>query len=440
MIEAINNDAFLLFNFGGLNPWEFTGCRDEVLASKTTAYLGACLMFSPIYDVKGPDAVKFLSSICVNDFSNMTDNAIRHAVICNDKGQIMTDGVLFKVAEDTFRTYWLNPVIAYLVSKSTMNVEGVEMSGREYFYQIAGPRSLEILEAACETDLHDIEFARHRLTKIGGKDMRVVRLGMAGNLAYEVHGDIADADSVYRRIWEVGQTFGAKKLAMVAYFLNHTEAGFPNINMHYPLPWYEDAGMAAFLAAMPPFVGYANNNRLLLGSVGDELEPRFVTPYDLGWGSLVKFNHEFTGRAALETIAANPPRTLATLEWNAEDVAEVFASQFKGAAVTPYERIDTPFDYNLNSVRPQYHADKVMVGEQQIGICSGRNISYYYNAMISLAFIDKKYAVEGTDVTVIWGTPGNPQKEIRAKVTRTPYNNLVRNEDTDVEAIPRFKG
>lgn len=57
--------------------------------------------------------------------------------------------------------------------------------------------------------------------------------------------------------------------------------------------------------------------------------------------------------------------------------------------------------------------------------------------MISLAFIEKEYAVEGNEVVLLWGTPGNPQKEIRAKIAQFPYyNEEYRNEIFDTEKIP----
>jgi glycine cleavage system aminomethyltransferase T len=86
-----------------------------------------------------------------------------------------------------------------------------------------------------------------------------------------------------------------------------------------------------------------------------------------------------------------------------------------------------------------YRADKVMADGKWVGISSGRIYSYYYNTMISLAFIDPKYAVEGKELTLIWGTPGTPQKEIRVKVARYPYNDLIRNENKDVSTIPHYK-
>jgi vanillate/3-O-methylgallate O-demethylase len=41
--------------------------------------------------------------------------------------------------------------------------------------------------------------------------------------------------------------------------------------------------------------------------------------------------------------------------------------------------------------------------------------------MLSLCTIDVNQSQIGNEVTVIWGNPGGPQKEIRAKVAPAPY-------------------
>jgi glycine cleavage system aminomethyltransferase T len=445
--SPVYEGATLLFPYGPiLAPYEYTGWHDEIQASKTNAWIGVTLTItSPIYDVKGPDVIKFFNSICVNDFSGLADKGIRHAIICNEKGQILTDSVVHKVAEDHIRSYWLNPPIDYLLKKSNMNVEGIDMAGKLFFIQIEGEKSLEITETACESDLHDIKFGTHRMAKIAGKDVRILRLGMCGNLAYEVHGDIQDFDTVYAKIWEAGKQFGAKKLGFHTYSLfNHTEAGFPNIHLHYPLPWYETPGLAEYLADKPG-LGFFNLNRRLRGSVGNDLESRFVTPYDNDWGSRVKFNHEFTGRAALEKIAKNPPRKIVTLEWNADDVGAVYATQFRGKA-DACERIDNPSDLSLQENMTGgpgegciYRADKVLADGKPVGISVGRIVSPYYYTMISLAYLSPEYTAEGKELILVWGTPGTPQKDIRVKVARYPYldPSFVRNEKRDVSDIPR---
>lgn len=55
--------------------------------------------------------------------------------------------------------------------------------------------------------------------------------------------------------------------------------------------------------------------------------------------------------------------------------------------------------------------------------------------MLSLCSIDTEYCELGTEVTVLWGNPGERQKEIKATVSRFPYLNENRNERLDVSTI-----
>ena len=439
--EAIAEGAFTLLAGMGMLPLEFSGYGPEVLASKETAYIGTALhKMSPVYDVSGPDAIEFLRSVCVNSFRNFEVGQIRHAVLCNDKGQILTDGVVARIDDDTYRTYWLAPVLEYRLINSTFDVTGTDQSANEFFFQFAGPRSLEVLEAAAQEDLHDIKFGRHRMATIAGVPVRILRLGMAGGLAYEMHGAMADTETVYRAIWEAGQQFGLVKQGQMAYLMQHTEAGFPNINLHYPLPWYEEPDMAAYFDTQP-FQNFYNKYRHFFGSVGPDAEPRFVTPFQVGWGKMVDFSHDFIGKEALQREAEADKWATVTLVWNEEDIADVVASKFRGRDVEPYDPIDDrPYDIYFNlggQIGFAYHADWVLADGERIGTSTGRINSVYYRRMISMGFIDKKHAAEGTELTVLWGRPGTPQKEIRVTVGRYPYFDLENNNAIDVESVPR---
>ena len=56
-----------------------------------------------------------------------------------------------------------------------------------------------------------------------------------------------------------------------------------------------------------------------------------------------------------------------------------------------------------------------------MGVSTGRTVSPTLRAMISLCVIDRAHAAPGTEVTVVWGRPGTPQREIRATVTALPF-------------------
>ncbi|HWI22670.1 MAG TPA: hypothetical protein VNT22_08660, partial [Baekduia sp.] len=62
--------------------------------------------------------------------------------------------------------------------------------------------------------------------------------------------------------------------------------------------------------------------------MGPNLADRFITPFDVNWFHAVRFDHDFIGRDALEPLAGSPPRTLVTLEWNPDDVLDVYRSMF----------------------------------------------------------------------------------------------------------------
>ncbi len=172
------------------------------------------------------------------------------------------------------------------------------------------------------------------------------------------------------------------------------------------------------------------------GSAADNIENAFVTPYDVNWDYLISYDHEFIGKSALEELAKNPPRRCVTLEWNADDVGKVFATQFAGKA----EEVVADLSSIGDGGEVGFVMSKVMLNGKQIGVSAGRTHDFYHNRMLSLAFIAREDAIEGKELTVIWGDNGGTQMPIRAIVAAFPYyNGEYRNETFDVEKIPHPK-
>ena len=434
--SAINEGSLGLLRMGdSFFPLEFTGTEDEYMATRTTASLGVFLTMSPVLDITGPDAVKFLNSVCVNrDFAKMKLGGSRHGLICNEKGQMLATGVILRKTEDCFRTYWMAPAIHYYLITSGMDVKG-EYIEDEYFYQIDGPKSLEILEKATGEDLHDLKFAQNKTVKIDGTDMVVYRLGMSGALAYELHGAAKDAETAYKRLREVLFEYGGKLQGVRNYsIVLHTPGGYPNQLMTFDYPFETSGeGLAEFTRNNPFRLEF-------VGSASDDRENMYANPYDVGWGNLVNFDHEFLGKKALYELSKNPPRQPVTLVWNADDVGKVFASQFSGSDAERYEQLEYPTNFSSATVFMKLRTDYVLVDGKKVGISTGRTYAYYEHRMISLALLDNEYAIEGKEVSVLWGTPGKPQTEIRAQIAKVPYyDGEFRNETFDVNNIPRLK-
>ena len=102
-----------------------------------------------------------------------------------------------------------------------------------------------------------------------------------------------------------------------------------------------------------------------------------------------------------------------------------------------YAPMDGPEDFDPTG-KYEYRADKVLAGGKLVGTSTGRIHSWHYRKMISMGLVEPEFAVEGTEVVVVWGNPDQRQKEIRAKVARWSHMNDERNENVDVmKDVPR---
>ena len=140
------------------------------------------------------------------------------------------------------------------------------------------------------------------------------------------------------------------------------------------------------------------------------------------------------GRAALEKEMQNPTRKLVTLEFNQEDIIDVYASQFTDH---PYKFMDMP------CAEPQQcggHQDVVLKDGVEIGWSSVPTYSSHYHVMISHCTMDIHGAEIGDEVIVKWGDFGGVQKDLRAIVRPSSYvrykNDVQDNRNYDLSTVP----
>jgi glycine cleavage system aminomethyltransferase T len=431
--------------FGGVaQAWEYTGWRDENLSWKQTAYVNGHLNPSPTTKVSGPDAQAFIQSVIVNSIQKLGVGASRHAVMTDDSGRVAAHGMLVRTAEQEYLTYWLSPYLDLRIMQNaqsgTYDITTENLTGQVFLFQIGGPKSLEILEDAAGESLHDVAFLRTRLTEIAGEEVRILRIGMAGTLAYEIHGSIAVAQKVYQAIHDAGKPLGIRRLGVNAYMSEHTESGFAQAYAHMPMPWGDEEPATRAFMLMIGFDAVAGTR--YVGSAGQDLTRRYRSPYDLGWGHLVNFNHEFPGKAALEKEAAAEATTMKTLVWNSDDIAKLLNDSLfadDSDVITPMTFPHDNFSYTVGvpGKAQTLRADKVLVDGEDIGTSSGRTYTEWSHEVLSLATLKTEFAQEGTEVVVLWGDEGTHQYPIRATVARYPYLiDPVRNEHFDVSTIP----
>jgi syringate O-demethylase len=248
---------------------------------------------------------------------------------------------------------------------------------------------------------------------------------MVGQPGFELFGPAADGEAVKDAIVAAGQEFGLRLSGARAYSSNTLESGW----IPSPLPAiYTSPKMKAYREWLPA-TSYEGIGSLGGSFYSENIEDYYLTPYDLGYGPTVKFDHDFVGREALETISKNPRRTKVTLALNQDDVLKAMSTIFQKDKRAKF------FEFP-SAVYSTWPYDKVMKNGKTIGLSTWVGYSSNEGRMLTLAMLENEQAQPGNEVTFVWGEqPGSGsrptveshvQVEIRATVSPVPYVDVAR--------------
>ena len=420
-------------------PSEFSNWRDEQRAWKETAVL-----FNQSYHmadmwIKGPDAIKLLSATGINSFENYSVNKAKQFVGCSYDGYVIGDAILFYLDKDELLLVGRPSIhnwVQYHAEKDGFKVSlsrdersiarDTPIVRRLYRYQVQGPNANLVLNKLNGGPIPDIKFFNMGEITIAGRKVRALRHGMSGAPGLELWGPHEEREEIRAAIAEAGKEFGLRQVGARAYATNTLESGW----IPSPMPGvYSGEKMKAYRQWLSGN-GYEATASLAGSFYSDNIEDYYLTPWDVGYGFMVKFDHDFTGREALEKIAKNPKRKKVTLAWNADDCTKIIGSMFQKGG-DPYKCIDLPL---TNYASLPY--DKVSRNGKMIGLSTFSGYSFNERAMLSLGIIDVEHAEVGTQVTFVWGEEGggsskptverHKQIEVRATVGPVPYGQQAR--------------
>jgi len=384
---------------------EFTNWVEEASAHVVSAYLGD---WSPLAKVvvSGPDALAFLSRLGMNDLSAFEIGQIKHHVQLDEHGWVASEGILLRRGEQEFQyTAGSAEWLLWQLRSGEWDATALDISPDRFIFGVQGPQSIHVLEQVLGESIRDIRFNRSRAAELGGIPVELLRTGISGELGYEIHGPSDRAAEVWRTVRDAGAGFGLKELGLRAQSVQHIESGIATNGLDF---------MPASI--LSPGAPWQFKNGGIEGSfVASAFTDYFRRPAELGWDVRGDFGHDFIGRAALlaERDAGGSRRVFAGLVWNSEDVAGVLTAALDADGEIP-EPMELP---RLQG--PTF--DTVLVDGEPVGVSSGRALSPTLRTTISLVTIDRAHAAAGTEVRVLWGRPGSPQREIRAVVAAPPF-------------------
>ena len=218
-------------------------------------------------EIVGPDAPAFLDYVFTRPVSTMTVGRGRYGLMCHHGGGIACDGVVFRLEKDWF---WYvhadRDVFTWLHAlKSGYDVD-IRKPGA-WAIQIQGPKSLEILNACVDGGaLEGFKYYHAKQVMMGGQKVLISRTGWTAEIGFEVYNmdHSVDGMALWSHLMLAGAPLGMEALSTYAMNARRIEAGI--LNYGTDMGWD-------------------------------------TTPFDLGLGMFVDFEHDFIGRSSLQTAA-----------------------------------------------------------------------------------------------------------------------------------------
>jgi vanillate/3-O-methylgallate O-demethylase len=434
-VELLRNQDWPSITFP-IQP-EFTNWRDEQRAWMTSvAIMDQSHHMTQLF-LGGSDLIPMLSGISPNTFANFRPGVAKQLISVNHAGYVIGDGILFYHSDNREGLVLIGHHI--LIDWVRYNAEKAQAAGKDvhhrleansamrggvdptYFrYEIQGPQADHVMEKLWGGPVPDVKFFHIADLEIAGVPVKALRHGMAGQPGFEFYGNYADGHRVIDAMMEAGAEYGIRRVGAKAYSSSPLESGW--VPTPFPAIWDDD--FAEYREWLPA---------ARAGSIGGSLYSTDVhdyqfTPFDLGLGRSVKFDHDFHGREALEKIAANPARRKVTLLWNSDDVAAIVKSQVEPGI--PAKFLDFPkARYGF------YQMDTVEQDGTQVGISTDAGYVSNEQLYMSLATLDNEVP-EGAVVEVVWGEDPISRKpqvdqqhrqvKVRATVAPAPYHEYAR--------------
>ena len=231
------------------------------------------------YEVKGPGAESWLDSLFANHMPREVGRSCLTPLI-GKRGGIAGDFTVTRLGPEEFLIVGSGMAERFhqrfftsvpLPHGTTFRSRTEALCG----FNVAGPRSRELLQRLTNADLSNAAFPFMRSARIAvaGIEVIVIRVSFTGDLGWELHCAEADQLGLYAALLAAGKDLGAGPVGSRALMSLRVEKGY--------------------------------------GSWGRDYSPEYW-PQESGLARLVKSDKDFLNKSAWEKIANNPPREVMT--------------------------------------------------------------------------------------------------------------------------------
>jgi len=215
-------------------------------------------------EIRGRDVLRFLNRAFTRSADKLRIGRGSYGLLCHAGGGLVCDGILFRLAEDRFWYVHADADVFLWLSALAVDYAVEIRDPGSWVLQVQGPKSLQVLERACDTGAPaEFRYFDAFECRMGGQPVLVSRTGWTGEIGFEVYNRDAGVDgpALWDHLMAAGSAAGLRAGSQMAMNIRRIEAGI--LNYATDMDWH-------------------------------------TTPFDMGLGAFVELDgHDFVGREAL---------------------------------------------------------------------------------------------------------------------------------------------
>jgi aminomethyltransferase len=186
--------------------------------------------------IVGRDSQMLIDHITTNNVASLEIGQGQYSLICNDKGGIMDDVLVFRLQDQEYMIVYnagnRRKDYDWIVNNSSgLGVEINDVSDKVAMFAVQGPEARELVQHLSGDELLNIPRFGCSWTKLAGFKTLISRTGYTGEDGFEVFiwdspmDDPGNAKAVWNKLLEIGRTYGLEPCGLGARDLLRLEAG-----------------------------------------------------------------------------------------------------------------------------------------------------------------------------------------------------------------------
>lgn len=181
--------------------------------------------------LKGEKALDLIQKVTSNDASKIVDGQAQYTCMPNNDGGIVDDLIIYRKSADEFFVVVNASNIEkdwnWISSHNDLGVEMVNLSDQYSLLAVQGPKTAEALQSLTDIDLKEMKYYTFQVGEFAGvSNVIVSATGYTGSGGFELYVKNEDAETVWDKVFEAGESFDIQPIGLAARDTLRLEMGF----------------------------------------------------------------------------------------------------------------------------------------------------------------------------------------------------------------------